>query len=69
MNDPFEAIAGEREARGASDDLGLTASRSANAIINRLKNAIETGEALDLTEIDDLCAGLAGNPHALALSA
>ncbi|GJE60152.1 hypothetical protein [Methylobacterium trifolii] len=25
-----------------------------------------TGEALDLTEIDDLCAGLNGNEHALA---
>jgi GntR family transcriptional repressor for pyruvate dehydrogenase complex len=43
MSDPFEAIAGERETSGASDDLGLTASRSANAIVNRLKNAIETG--------------------------
>ncbi len=47
MSDPFEAIAGEpsgeRQARSASDDLGLVAARSANAIINRLKRAIETG--------------------------
>lgn len=27
--------------------------------------AASTGEALDLTEIDDLCAGLNGNMHAL----
>ncbi|MGU3536489.1 hypothetical protein [Methylobacterium sp. A54F] len=26
----------------------------------------ETGDALDVTEIDDLCAGLNGNRHALA---
>ncbi|GJD33476.1 hypothetical protein [Methylobacterium aerolatum] len=31
--------------------------------------AAHTGQALDLTEIDDLCAGLAGNPHALAVNA
>lgn len=31
--------------------------------------ASHTGEALDLTEIDDLCAGLNGNEHALAVSA
>lgn len=29
----------------------------------------QTGDALDLTEIDDLCAGLVGNPHALAVNA
>ncbi|MEH3117629.1 MAG: hypothetical protein PGN25_08510 [Methylorubrum populi] len=28
--------------------------------------AAGSGEALDVTEIDDLCAGLHGNPHALA---
>lgn len=28
--------------------------------------AATTGEALDVIEIDDLCAGLAGNTHALA---
>ncbi|MCJ2043144.1 hypothetical protein MKK58_01060 [Methylobacterium sp. J-078] len=28
--------------------------------------ASESGEALDLAEIDDLCAGLNGNDHALA---
>ncbi|GJD55991.1 hypothetical protein [Methylobacterium dankookense] len=31
--------------------------------------ASHTGEALDLTEIDDLCAGLNGNEHALSVSA
>ncbi|GJE08534.1 MULTISPECIES: hypothetical protein [Methylobacterium] len=31
--------------------------------------ANETGEALDLSEIDDLCAGLNGNSHALAAAA
>ncbi|MGV7031157.1 hypothetical protein [Methylobacterium symbioticum] len=31
--------------------------------------ASHTGEALDLTEIDDLCAGLNGNEHALTASA
>ncbi len=28
-----------------------------------------TGDALDLTEIDDLCAGLTGHPQALAAHA
>lgn len=28
--------------------------------------AAETGDALDVAEIDDLCAGLNGNAHALA---
>lgn len=31
--------------------------------------ANESGDALDVSEIDDLCAGLNGNLHALALSA
>ncbi|MER2264400.1 hypothetical protein [Methylobacterium oxalidis] len=31
--------------------------------------ASENGDALDLTEIDDLCAGLNGNKHALRASA
>lgn len=31
--------------------------------------ASTTGDALDLIEIDDLCAGLNGNEHALALRA
>lgn len=30
--------------------------------------AANNGEALDLTEIDDLCAGLNGNKHALKLA-
>lgn len=30
--------------------------------------AANNGEALDLTEIDDLCAGLNGNKHALGLA-
>ncbi|KAB1075594.1 hypothetical protein [Methylobacterium planeticum] len=30
--------------------------------------ANETGEALDLAEVDDLCAGLNGNKHALCAS-
>lgn len=29
----------------------------------------ESGDALDLTEIDDLCAGLNGNRHALDAAA
>ncbi|MBX9932680.1 MAG: hypothetical protein K2Y56_14245 [Methylobacterium sp.] len=28
--------------------------------------AMRTGEALDLAEVDDLCAGVRGNNHALA---
>ena len=47
MADPFEAnpaaTSTEREAFGASDDMGLVQSRSANAITGRLKRAIETG--------------------------
>jgi len=31
--------------------------------------AASSGEALDVTEIDDLCAGLHGNRHALAVAA
>ncbi|GJD76841.1 hypothetical protein [Methylobacterium gregans] len=31
--------------------------------------ASHTGEALDLAEVDDLCAGLNGNEHALAVNA
>ena len=31
--------------------------------------ASRAGDALDLAEIDDLCAGLNGNPHALAAAA
>ena len=31
--------------------------------------ATRTGEALDVTEVDDLCAGLNGQPHAPSASA